>query len=143
MTAKHGWEPQRVKYLVERLIRDSSKRYQIDPDRVYLTGFSRGGFGTFQTACAYPELFAAIVPVAGGGEPEQAVSLTTVPTWALHGEADEVVACENSTKMIDAMKKVGCREAKLTTFEGAGHGIVGNVYQNPEIYRWMLERRRE
>jgi len=135
-----GWEPWQVKNFVEQIVRDHSKRYRIDPNRIYLTGFSMGGFGTFRTACAYPEMFAAIVPVAGGGEPEQADKLHNVPTWAFHGDADEVVPYEHSEKMVDAMRQLGHHDTRLTNVRGAGHGIVGEVYRNPELYRWMLTR---
>ena len=101
-----------------------------------------GGFGTFHIACDSPQTFAAIVPVAGGGEPARAERLKNVPTWAFHGDADTVVACENSTKMIDAMKEIGCSEVKLTVLEGKGHGIVHDVYGQQEVYQWLLSHRR-
>ena len=142
VTPKHGWEPQRVKNFVEQIIHDHSRRYRIDPQRVYLTGFSMGGFGTFYTACAYPEMFAAIVPVAGGGEPEQASKLKDVPTWAFHGDKDEVVPYESSANMIDAMKESGHNDVRLTNLHGTGHGIADEVYRNPELYRWMLTHRK-
>ena len=138
VTPKHGWEPVQVKRFVEQIFQDYFTRYRIDPSRVYLTGVSMGGFGTFHTACAYPEMFAAIAPVCGGGEPEQAEKLMGVPTWAFHGDADDIVPYACSADMIEAMKKTGHVEARLTTFEGGGHGIAGEVYQNSELYRWML-----
>jgi predicted peptidase len=138
VTPKHGWEPGMVKRFVEQIINDPFSRYRIDPNRVYLTGVSMGGFGTFHVACAFPETFAAIAPVCGGGEPNQAEKLKDVPTWAFHGDADDVVAYECTADMIEAIKKTGGTEVKFTTFEGAGHGIAGEVYQNPELYRWML-----
>ncbi len=139
MTPRHGWEPLRVVRLVEDVIARQPKRYRIDPTRIYLTGYSMGGFGTFAVACEYPERFAAIAPLAGGGDPEQAGRLKSVPTWAFHGNADKVVAYECSAKMIAAIQTAGGEAAKLTTLEGAGHGIVGDVYRNPDLYRWMLE----
>ena len=142
-TRKHGWEPQQVKRLIEQIVHDHFKRYRIDPNRIYLTGFSMGGFGTFNTACTYPEMFAAIAPVAGGGEPEQADKLKNAPTWAFHGDKDEIVPYEGSANMIDAMKAAGHNDARLTTLPGAGHGIVEEVYRNPELYRWMLMHRKK
>ena len=142
-TPKHGWEPQRVKNFVEQFVQDHSRRYRIDPDRVYLTGFSMGGFGTFRTACAHPEVFAAIVPIAGGGEPEQAERLKTVPTWAFHGDKDDVVPYECSANMIDRVQKLGHNDANLTTEYGAGHGIAAQVYRNPELYQWMLTHKKQ
>jgi poly(3-hydroxybutyrate) depolymerase len=141
-TPKHGWEPVQVKRLIEQVVHDLSKRYRIDPSRIYLTGFSMGGFGTFHTASTYPEIFAAIVPVAGGGDPKQAENLRNVPIWAFHGDKDDVVPYERSAEMIDAVKESGHNDARLITLHGAGHGIVEEVYRNPELYRWMLTRRK-
>ena len=142
VTPKHGWDPQRVKLFVEQILQDSFMRCRINPNRVYLTGVSMGGFGTFHTACAYPEMFTAIAPICGGGDPEQAEKLKNVPTWAFHGDADDIVPYDCSAKMIEAMKETGGTEARLTTFEGGGHGIAGDVYQNPELYRWMLRHQK-
>ena len=135
---KHGWKTPQIWQILE----EATVRWNIDPCRIYVTGFSMGGFGTFQIASDLPDTFAAIVPVAGGGDPAKAERLKGVPTWAFHGDADDVVPCEGSVKMIDSMDEVGCQEAKLTVLEGKGHGIMHEVYSRPEIYRWMLERRR-
>lgn len=143
VTPKHGWEPKRIVILLDELLSDKEKRWKIDEKRIYLTGFSMGGFGTFKVACEYPDRFAAIVPVAGGGEPEKAERLRDLPTWAFHGDADDVVPYECSSKMIEAMLDIKCKEAKLTTLKGAGHGIMYDVYSNPETYRWMLNHRRQ
>jgi predicted peptidase len=142
MTPKHGWEPLHVKWFIEQIVHDPFTRCRIDPNRIYLTGVSMGGFGTFHTACAYPKMFAAIAPVCGGGEPEKAEQLKDVPTWAFHGDADDIVSYKCSAAMIEAVKKAGGAKAILTTFEGGGHGIAGEVYQNPELYRWMLMHRK-
>jgi predicted peptidase len=104
---------------------------------------SMGGFGTFRTACEFPERFTAIIPVAGGGEVERATDLKNVPTWAFHGDADNIVPYECSSKMIETMKTTNCREAKLTTLHGAGHGIMNEVYSKPEIYKWLLKQNNE
>lgn len=141
MTPKHGWEPRRIVRLLDELLADERFRYRIDPNRVYLTGFSMGGFGTFRTACEYPERFAAIVPLAGGGEPELAEKLKNVPTWAFHGNADKVVDYECSQKMIEAMQELNHDNVRLTTLEGAGHGIPELVYNRTELYRWLLEQK--
>ncbi|MDR3111443.1 MAG: dienelactone hydrolase family protein [Planctomycetaceae bacterium] len=142
MTPRHGWQPKQVVRLLDEILDDTGKRWNIDKSKIYLTGMSMGGFGTFSTACEYPKRFAAIIPVAGGGEVEKAGRLKDVPTWAFHGNADEVVAYECSSIMIQAMQDIGCREAKLTTIEGAGHGIMSDVYSKPKIYRWLLEKRK-
>jgi predicted esterase len=135
---RHGWKAPQILQILD----EATVRWNIDPSRIYLTGFSMGGFGTFQVACDSPETFAAIVPVAGGGDLGRAERLKTVPTWAFHGDADDVVACENSVKMIDSMKAVGCENAKLTILEGKGHGIVREVYARPDVFQWMLLHRK-
>ncbi|MDR0610673.1 MAG: alpha/beta hydrolase, partial [Planctomycetaceae bacterium] len=73
---------------------------------------------------------------------EKAEQLKNVPTWAFHGDADDVVSYECSSKMIDAMQTAECSEAKLTTLHGTGHGIMHEVYPKPEIYQWLLKRRK-
>ncbi|MDR0611068.1 MAG: prolyl oligopeptidase family serine peptidase [Planctomycetaceae bacterium] len=135
---KHGWKTPQILQILEQV----TVRWNIDPNRIYLTGYSMGGFGTFQIACDSPETFAAIVSVAGGGQPMRAERLNNVPTWAFHGDVDNVVSYDNSAKMIEAMQKTGCKEVKLTTLENAGHCIMNEVYSKPEIYHWMLEKKR-
>ena len=137
-SGKHGWNTRQILQILDETI----VRWNIDPNRIYLTGFSMGGFGTFHVACDSPKTFAAIAPVAGGGEVERVERLKSVPTWAFHGDADDVVPYECSSKMIEAMKDAGCVEAKLTTLEGAGHGIIHDVYSRPELFRWLLTHRR-
>ncbi|MDR1964118.1 MAG: prolyl oligopeptidase family serine peptidase [Planctomycetaceae bacterium] len=142
MTPRHGWQPKQVIRLLDEILTDEGKRWKIDESQIYLTGMSMGGFGTFHTACEFPNRFTAIIPVAGGGNIENAEQLKNVPTWAFHGDADDVVPYECSSNMIEAMQTIGCREAKLTTLKGAGHGITHEVYSKPEIYQWLLQKRK-
>lgn len=134
-----GWNSEKLVRLVERLCRDE----QVDPDRVYLTGFSMGGGATFRIAADRPDLFAAIVPVAGGGHPDHAASLQNMPVWAFHGETDEIIPLFHSSDMIDAIRETGNANAHLTVLPGAGHGIAANIYSRREIYTWMLQYRRK
>ncbi len=140
MTEKHGWEPERIMLLLDELLNDNAKRWQIDEAKIYLTGFSMGGFGTFRIACEFPNRFAAIVPVSGGGEVEDAVKLKNVPTYAFHGNADKTVSYDCSKNMIEAMRECNAKEAKLKTLHGKEHGIMRDVYSKPEVWRWMLEK---
>jgi predicted esterase len=137
-SGKHGWNTVQIL----QILNETTIRWNIDPHRIYLTGYSMGGFGTFRTACDSPKTFAAIVPIAGGGDIGKAGQLKDVPTWAFHGDADEVVPYESSSKMIEAMQTVGCNDIKLTTLNGAGHGIMNDVYSKPELYYWLLEKRK-
>ena len=143
MTPKHGWEPRRLIHFLDELLADKRFRYRIDQNRIYLTGFSMGGFGTFRTACEFPDRFAAIVPLAGGCEPDDAAKLQTVPTWAFHGDADDAVPYDQSKNMVSAMEDLKHPNVRLTTLHGAGHGIPDMVYTRPELYRWMLEQKTE
>ncbi|MGL6194420.1 MAG: prolyl oligopeptidase family serine peptidase [Thermoguttaceae bacterium] len=143
MTPKHGWDAAKLVVLIEELLDDTRFRYSIDPERIYLTGFSMGGFGTFDTACRHPDIFAAVVPLAGGGNVESASNMKEVPVWAFHGDADEVVWYDLSKNMIEAIEKEGNQNAKLTTLRGAGHGMPEQVYTRPDLYKWLLEQRKE
>ncbi|GHT18575.1 hypothetical protein FACS1894189_6630 [Planctomycetales bacterium] len=134
----HGWNKSQVLQLVQQGI----ERWNCDPHRVYLTGMSMGGYGTFRVASESPDTFAAIIPLCGGCEPSRAKLLQSVPTWAFHGDADNVVRYENSWNIIEAMKRTDCKEAKLTTLYGSGHGIMEEVYSKPEIYRWLLKKKK-
>jgi predicted peptidase len=108
VTPIYGWDSQQVIRFLDEFLRDNRYRFNIDTSRIYLTGFSMGGFGTFSVACDYPDRFAAIVPLAGGGDPDRTKKLLTVPTWAFHGDNDDAVEFEQTEKMITAMQELGC-----------------------------------
>ena len=142
VTPKHGWEPGKVVAFIDELLGQVGGRLNIDPDRVYLTGYSMGGGGTFATACEYPDRFAAIVPVAGYGEPEEAMALQNVSTWAFHGDADKSVPYDSTKNMIEKMRELKHPNVRFTTLKGYGHGIPKAVYSRPELYRWLLRQKR-
>lgn len=83
------------------LLDEVSATYAVDTDRIYLTGLSMGGYGTWYLATKYPERFAAIVPIASGGDPEKACALKDVPVWAFHGAKDDVIPPEESEEMVN------------------------------------------
>jgi len=122
----------------------------VDTTRIYLTGLSMGGYGTWSLGCAHPEKFAAIVPICGGGERidvllanrEKAQALRTLGVWAFHGGKDPVVPLEESQRMVDALKKAGVSDVKLTVYPEAGHDSWTETYQNPELYEWLLKHHR-
>ena len=109
----------------------------VDPKRVYLVGASMGGYGTWQLAMSRPELFAAIVPICGGGMYWNADRLIRMGVWAFHGEKDEAVFCEESRKMVDAVNANG-GEAKLTIYAGGLHNAWTDTFRNPEVWKWLL-----
>jgi len=124
------------------LIDEMLERYKIDPDRVYLTGLSMGGYGTWAIASAWPERFAAIVPICGGGRPFTAANLKKVPVWAFHGAKDPVVPLSESQQMVDAVNRAGGK-AKLTIYPDAEHDSWTQTYDNPELYQWLLSHQRK
>ena len=93
-----------------------SDNFKVDQKRVYVTGLSMGGFGTWALAAKFPDKIAAAIPICGGGDTKTADALKNVPIWAFHGAKDTVVRVEQSQKMVDAIKKVD-GIAKLTIYK--------------------------
>ena len=112
--------------------------YSVDVSRVYLTGLSMGGFGTWRLAASYPERFAAIAPICGGGDPEWAPRLKDIPVWVFHGAKDEIVPLSESEKMVEALKACG-GNVRFTVYPDAGHDSWTQTYENPELYEWFLQ----
>lgn len=133
------WNPHGIKAVTDHLI----KTERIDPRRVYLTGLSMGGFGTWDTAFEYPNTFAAIAPICGGAGVRwvQAERLKTLPAWVFHGDKDGAVPVEFSHKIHDALKKIGA-PVKLTIYPGVGHDSWTATYDNPEFWKWLFEQKR-
>jgi len=114
----------------------------VDKSRFYLMGASMGGYAVWQLAMSMPELFAAIVPICGGGMYWNASRLKTVPVWAFHGALDPVVLPEESQKMVDKINKKG-GSAKLTVYPNNGHDAWSDTFANPEVFAWLLSHRRD
>jgi predicted peptidase len=127
--------------LLIKLVDEAATKYSVDTNRIYLTGLSMGGFGTWSLGCAYPERFAAIAPICGGGEPDKACRLKDVPVWAFHGAKDEKVPLVKSQEMVEAVKACG-GGAKLTVYPEAEHDSWTQTYDNPELYDWFLSHRK-
>jgi predicted peptidase len=130
------WWPQYTEQLMA-LLDETCDRFDADQQRIYCTGLSMGGYGTWALGCAYPERFTAVVPICGGGSPFIAYHLKTVPVWAFHGAKDNVVPLNESQQMVDAVKRAG-GDAKLTVYPEANHDSWTETYDNPELYEWLL-----
>lgn len=135
---------------LHKLLEDIKKQVRVDEDRIYGTGFSMGGFGIWRMACDYPNLFAAIVPICGGGETHKAHLIKQLPTWAFHGRGDTIVPIANSFKMLSAMKTAGASEIKFTEYPAINmrenhehHDSWTPTYDNIEVYHWMLTQKRQ
>jgi len=123
------------------LLDDVVARCNVDPERIYLTGLSMGGFGTWTLASAYPDRFAAIAPICGGGKVFMADKLKDVPVWAFHGVKDPLVPLKESEDMVNAIKARG-GDAKLTVYPDAGHDSWTETYNNQQLYDWFLQHRK-
>jgi len=124
------------------LLDEVIETYAVDPDRVYLTGLSMGGYGTWSLATAHPERFAAIAPICGGGNPLLAPRLQHVPVWAFHGAKDQVVLPKETERMVKALRRCGADEIQLTVYPHAEHDSWAETYANPALYEWFLQHRR-
>jgi len=111
--------------------------HNIDPHRVYLTGLSLGGYGTWNLATYHPNRFAAIAPICGGGVPRLAWRLQNTPTWAFHGEKDDSVPPSESESMVRALEALG-GEVRFTLYPDVGHNAWDPAYDDPELYEWFL-----
>jgi len=129
--------------VVVDLIDETVKRYNVDARRVYVTGFSLGGRGSWSVAVDHPELFAAVVPVAGSyGHPERILRIKDVPVWAFHGDQDRTVGFDSVRDMVQDLKNNG-GNVRFTIYKGAGHGIKGRAYRTKELYEWLLKQYNE
>jgi len=128
------WSDEPVPELIDYL----EATYRVDKSRIYLTGLSMGGYGTWYFATKQPERFAAIVPVCGGGVPYRVRSLKNMPVWAFHGALDGAVPLEESERLVELLEKMKNEEAKLTVYPEAGHDSWTETYDNPELYKWLL-----
>jgi hypothetical protein len=114
----------------------------IDIKRRYVTGVSRGGYGTWEFICTHPDLFAAAVPVCGGGNPELASKIVNMPIWAFHGSNDKNVPVSGSRDMISAIKKAGGHPL-YTEYPYGTHQIWENVSETPEVWKWLFAQKQK
>jgi predicted peptidase len=121
------------------ILAEVAKQYQVDARRVYLTGLSMGGSGTWSLAVAHPEQWAAIVPICGRGDPRQAAKIKHIPCWCFHGDADPTVKVDLSRDMIKALKEAG-GDPKYTEYPGVGHNSWTKAYGTKELYEWLLKQ---
>jgi predicted peptidase len=128
------------------LLDDLIASYRVDRHRVYLTGLSMGGYGTWRLAWEYPQRFAAIAPICGGLwpgiTPERAARvLKDVPAWVFHGGKDQVVPLAESERIVKALEAEGA-EVRFTVYPEAGHDSWTESYDNPQLYKWLLAHRK-
>jgi len=133
-----------------QLLDQVSQKYSVDETRVYLTGLSMGGYGSWSLGVSHPERFAAVIPICGGGESidvilanrTRATALKSLPIWAFHGAKDPLVPVEESQRMVNALERIGSKNVKLTIYPEAQHNSWTETYDNPKVFEWLLEQKR-
>jgi len=129
----NGWDAD----LLYKLLQDVKHKYRIDNNKIYLTGLSMGGYGTWSLAMKHPEEFAAIAPVCGGGDTTETWKLRNIPVWCFHGAKDNVVLPVYSENLVRATRRFN-PDVKFTLYPEANHNSWDLTYNNDSLYTWML-----
>ncbi len=133
------WYPPMLRMLLDKILAD----YPVDPQRIYLTGFSMGGAGVWSMAFAYPDLFAALAPVCGYGNTDAACDIAHLPQWIFHNEDDPVIDSQYSRDMAGALANCGAAHIRTTFYQSASHDAWTATYHTPELYAWFLTHTRQ
>jgi len=131
-----AWSPAQLMLLLDHI----EKNYTIDKNRVYVTGLSMGGFGTWMCLNESPKRFAAAAPICGGAKPDWAEKMTGIPIWVFHGDKDPLVTLDRSQRIVEAVKKAGGTKILFTVYEGEGHDSWTRTYDNQLLYDWMFQQ---
>ncbi len=123
------------------LLDEIVSKYRVDTDRIYLTGLSMGGNGTWNLAMECPGRFAAIAPVCGWGDTSRVSVLRDVPVWVFHGELDTSVPVARGREIAEALVKAG-GNVKTTLYPGRGHDCWHETYNDPVLYEWLLRHKK-
>ena len=136
-TGNRGWQAHELSALLDEI----TEKYKVDKDRIFVTGLSMGGYGTWSLAAFSPDRFAALVPICGGGDPHTAARLAHVPIWVFHGAKDPVVPVKRSEEMVAALNKAN-GNVTFTVYPEAGHDSWTEAYNTPELFEWLLQQKR-
>jgi predicted peptidase len=123
------------------LIEALQKEFSIDAKRLYVSGISMGGYATWDILCRKPEMFAAGIPICGGGDDTKAAAMAKIPVWAFHGDEDKSVKVDRTRAMIHAIKDAG-GNPKYTEYKGVGHDSWTKAYAEPELLSWLFAQHR-
>jgi predicted peptidase len=134
--ARGGWPDYEDLVLAE--IEQVKKDYKVDAARLYLTGLSMGGHGSWILAARHPEMWAAVAPICGWGNPADAPKLKDLPLWNFHGDKDTAVPFKKSEEMIEALKAAG-GSPKFTAYPGVGHNSWDKAYREEKLWEWFLQ----
>jgi predicted peptidase len=129
-----GWE---YPLLLDEVFTQVQSDYRIDPDRIYVTGFSMGGYGSYMIAFAYPYRFAALAPICGWGDTTKAASIRHLPVWIFHDSGDPEIPFSKAQEMYDALTAQGAN-VQMTVYNNNTHDAWSETYAKPELYAWFL-----
>ena len=135
MNAQPTWPMKLVMQLIDQTIR----KYPVDKNRIYITGLSMGGYGTWEILQRQGKRFAAAIPVCGGGDPAYASKMKTVNIWVFHGSDDHTVPVKRSREMVAAIQAVGGK-VQYTEYTGVDHDSWTRTYSNPEVWDWLFSQ---
>ncbi len=128
--------------VLNTLLDEVIETYRVDETRIYVTGLSMGGYGTWQFAQTYPDRIAAIVPICGGGDPSIAEQIKDISIWVFHGAKDTSVPLAKSTDMVNALYAVG-NDVRFTVYPDAGHVEAWeNAYADEALWTWLARQRK-
>ncbi len=127
------------------LIHHILQNEQVDPQRIYLFGISMGGFGVWDIAMRYPDLFAAIVPICGGADPTQAILLKNISVWAFHGEKDQIVDSRFTTEIMQELTSLQNEQldSRYSLIKGVGHNAWDYALKDPELLPWVFSKKKK
>jgi predicted peptidase len=144
---KQWWADTKLRQLLDHV----EKQYRVDTNRVYLTGMSMGGSGTWSLGLTDAKRFAAIAPICGNVKPaflkklspEQTEAIKSLPVWAFHGAKDPTIPVAASERMVDALKEMGCTKVVFTKYPNADHDSWTATYNNGAFYQWLMKYQRK
>lgn len=123
-------------------LRSVTKRYSVNPNQIYVTGYSMGGLGTYGAISRYKDVFAAAVPISASWNTSVASTLDDVPVWAIHGSQDSDIPVEAARAMVETLQSLG-REVYYTEYTTIGHAAWEPAYDDPEFWYWLLQQSRQ
>jgi predicted peptidase len=136
------WTEEELTKQVNALVKKLAKNLPVDEDRIYISGFSMGGYGTWEALSKGSKIYAAGLPISGGADPSIARSIKKIPIWNFHGDNDKSVSVTNSRKIVEALKKIKAN-ITYTEFPGAGHGITGKVLNDTKVMEWLFVQKKK
>jgi predicted peptidase len=137
-TRRFGWDPSTLHALLDEVV----ATHKVDKNRIYVTGMSMGGMGTWALAASKPERFAAIIPICGAGTPADAKKLKDLPIRIYQGGKDPVIRPQTAEAMFKALQDAGAKDVELKIYPEAGHDSWTETYDNPKVYEWLLTQKR-